>query len=183
MSTEYVGIPTAARAYLGSYVRSVVALGIVISVTGALGALLVGFFSPTYMVFYTLAVGSVILHISAIYVRDVWDGSYDPGQTKFASGGQLLAVIALIGITNSAVFLLGTAIAAGAAWLGASFLTAAVLAAYYPVIDIVLLRHGYWTPGFIIAFVTARVIVATLHVPTSLFDSLPVIGARRPPQA
>ncbi len=183
MSPQYVGLPTAARNYAASYFRALIPLGVVLAITGALGALIINFVYPEVFLFYGVAFASVSLHVSALYVRDVWGGDYEPSQTEFASGSQFLAVLIVLGISDSGLLVLGTLVAAGAVWMGAPLGAAVAIAAYYPVIDLVLLRNGYWTPGAIITAAGAWAIVATMNVPNTLVGSLPVIGKGKRPQA
>lgn len=183
MSTEYPGIPRAAKDYFSSYLRVLIPFAIFVAVIGSLGAFIIALFYPDLIFFYATALVSICLHMSALYVRDVWSEEYDPGQAQFASGGQLLGIIAVIGVVGSFLLLLGTGIAAAAAGLGVPILIATGLAAYYPVIDVILMRNNIRTPTWLIGYITVWFIIGSANMPGSLFDSLPVIGKRRPPSA
>ena len=182
MGPQYVGLPTAAKNYALSYLRAFLAFGMALLLLSSLGALLLNVISPNAMVFYLIALASVTLHLSAIYVRDVWDGEYDPGQAEFASASQLLAHLLVFGISQSALYILGAFAGVAAILSGLPFVAAAALAAYYPVVDVVLFRNGYWTPSGLIAWVATWFVFTVINVPSSLVDSLPVIWKRNQKQ-
>lgn len=179
MSHQYPGLPTAAKSYTLGYIRVLLGMGVFLAFTGAFGALLVSFLSPEMIIFYIIAFISVGLHLAAVYIRDVWMEEYEPGQAEFASVSQFLAVFTLLGSSYSGTLLLGTIVGASAVSLGLPFVVAATAAAYYPVLDILLFRNGYWTPGGILTYISAWFIMITMNVPTTIVDSFPVIWKRQ----
>lgn len=183
MSSEYSGIPTAARFYASSYIRAALSFAIITAFSASLGALIIAFAVPEALSFYGIGVGSLILHSAAFYVKEVWTAEYEPGQTEFTSGSQILAYFGVIGIVESSILLTGTGLAIAATSVGGSFLLAAALVAYYPVADMSLMSTKYWTPGGVVGHLAVAFLIAVMSLPKKHFNNLPIVGGWRPPQA
>lgn len=121
--------------------------------------------------------------MSVLYVQDVWSGEYNPDQTEITSPKSFFAMMVVV-IVFAVVFIsLGTiaGLAVTIAAIDTPYLAAAV-AAYYPVLDLLCMRQGRWTPGSVILSVSSILLASLLNVQRTIFDSFPVIGNRRRPQ-
>jgi len=183
MGSKHSGIPTAARFYASSYIRATLSFAIVTAVSASLGALIIAFAIPEALSFYGIGVGSLILHSAAFYVKEVWTEEYEPSQTEFMSGSQILAYLGVIGIVESSLLLIGTGLAIAATSVGSSFIVAAALVAYYPVMDMSLMSTKYRTPGGVVGHLAVAFLIAVMSLPKKPFNNLPIVGRWRPPQA
>jgi hypothetical protein len=183
MSSEHSGIPTAARFYASSYIRVTLSFAIFTAFSASFGALIIAFTIPEALSFYAIGAGSFVLHSAALHVQDAWTAEHEPGQTEFTSRSQMLARLGVVGIVQYSLLFIGTGLAVAATSLGGSFILAAALVAYYPVIDLLLARAGHWTPGNVVVYLTTAFLVAIMSLPKRSFNNLPVVGGRQPPQA
>lgn len=180
MSTRYPGFPAVAKRYWQSFLLASLGIGMFLTFTGAIAAVVVLVFLPDAAWFFSLAVVSLVLHSAAFFVRDVQRGEYEPEQTTFSSPILLLAVVVLVGVLVSTLLLVAT----GGAYIvheiiGGPLLVAAGIAAYYPVVDVALTRRGWWTPAAVAYVGTAVLVSALLNIHRSVIDALPVFGMRR----
>lgn len=183
MSTRHPGFPAVAKRYWQAFLLVSLGCGALLVFTGAIAALVVLLFLPEAIWFFLLAAASLVLHTAALFVRDVRNDEYEPGQTAFSSPIVLLAFVVLVGVLLSTLLLVATAGAYVAVEIfDGPVLVAAGIAAYYPVVDVVLGRRGWWTPGTI-AFAGTLVLVSALFdVHRSVIEALPVFGGGRHPQ-
>jgi len=172
-----------ARAYWRYYTLAVIGLGLVTLFVGGVGGLLVTTMIPGYEWYYGLAAVSLILHISAVAVRDMLSGEYDPSQTTYSSGKQILALVVLIGFMFTAFLLIATAGAYLIVQQGLPVAVAAVFAAYYPIADNQLSQRGIWTPVDVIMVVLTELLVQVLNIRQSILDAVPIFRKRRRPQS
>lgn len=183
-SVTYPGLPTVARQYWQAYANTVVAIGLVLLFTGAAGALAILTFLPAAKWYFAIAAAGLIVHAAALFIRDVARGEYDPSQTTFSTASQLLVVVVLVGVFQSTILFFGAV--SGyllATTLGWPVIVAAGAAAYYPVLDLVLMRREWYTPGAL-AFVAVTLAAATLfNIHQSVLDAIPLVGKRRRPQS
>jgi hypothetical protein len=180
MSTEYPGLPRLARSYCRAYLASIGAWALFIAFTGAVGALLVLALVPEALWLYIIAAVSLVLHYAALFIKDVWQGEYEPGQTTFSSPVMILALVIVVGVMEATVLLLATGIGyIAGTYFGASTIVAFGIAAYYPVLDTVILRRGHYTPGGMAMMVSILVIDTVINLRQAAFDVLPVVGKRR----
>lgn len=184
MSTQYPGYPALARSYWRVFLKATVGLSMVLAFTGALAGLIVLVFLPETLWFFILAAASFVLHGAALFIRDVHRNEYEPDQTSFSSPVILLAMIVLIGVLVSTLLLIASAGAyAVYVLLGWPAIVAAGVAAYYPVVDLVLMRNGRWTPAHIVFICTLVILSTLLNVHSSLMRGLPVLGRQKRPQS
>lgn len=183
MREEYPGLPNIARHFWRHYLISVAGFGTLLLFMGAISAIIVRTFLPEAIWYLVIAGLSYVLHTAALFISDLWNGDYDPSQTTFSSAPQVLGVIVVMGVVYSTILLIGTV---GAFVLSTVFETgwiaAAGFAAYYPVLDTVLMRRKRLSPGAV-AFLSVLFILGTvLDIHSTIVESFPVIGKRERPQ-
>lgn len=184
MSTQYPGFPRTAVRYWLDFWKASVGMIILLLITGALGALVVLMISPESVWLYAIAAAGFALNSAGIYVRDVREGDFDPDQTNFGSTVEFLALIVMLGAVESTVLFLGTATGVAIIEFTTLPVFAAILAAaFYPIIDLVLLRRGVPTPGALMMMAMAIVLGGVLNLHKSRFESLPVFGRKKRPQS
>jgi len=184
MSTEYPGLDAVARHYWQSYLKSVAGMGSVLLITGSLAAVVVLVALPE-AVWYLVAAGvTYVLHSAGFLVRDIWTGDFEPSQSTFSSSKEFIALIVILGALTSTILLIGsvggyvlTSVVGLPAVVGAGF------AMYYAVVDLVLTRRGWWTPGVVVMLGVAYAIAAVVDTHRSLVGTLPVVGKRRQSQS
>lgn len=184
MRRQFPGFPAAAKRYW--YLFSVASLGIgaLVTFTGAIAGLIVLAFLPEAIWFFALAAVSLVFHSAAFATRIIGDGAYDPDQTTFSSPVTLLATVVLLGAVTSTLLLIATSGAYVAREvLGWSPLAGAVIAAYYPVLDVALERRGWWTPASIVYVCILIFLSTVLNVHRSVIESFPVFYSQRRPQS
>jgi hypothetical protein len=184
MSSEYPGFPTVVKLYWRHLTQAFAGVALAFVFMGSFTALLLSTTFSKALPFFWAAAASLIIHSTALGVKDVWTGQYDPNQTEFASWMQLVALYVISGIFISSLLLIASV---GAALmptaLGAPPSLAWVFATYYPVADMVAMRNKIWTPGYTILLGTALLIGIVFDIHQSLLDSLPILGDRHRPQS
>lgn len=184
MSTEYPGIPTVTKRYWQTYMTAAIGLGISYTFLGSLAGIITLTLLPGASWLFVFALGTFILHTAALFVKDVREGDFDPSQSTFSSKAEYLAMTILWGSVETTLLLVGTV--AGYALItlgGAPFALGVLVAAYYPVVDIVLMRRGWYTVGAVVAIIVVAAIDMVVDIHRSWITSLPVIGTRRRPQS
>ena len=180
MSTEYAGIPTVARRFWYVYSLAVISGVASFIFTGSFAAVLVLLFAPDAASLFLVASVSYILHSAALFVSDIRTGDYEPSQSSYSTPKELLAIIVVMGTYQSTVLLIGVGGGMLAqSMLGTSTAIATVIAAYYPVADMVLMRRGWMTPGSIAALVVVMIVDTLINIHKSVVDTIPVIGRNR----
>lgn len=184
MSVEYSGLPSIARRYWNDYSYAVLAMATLILFTGAIGAVVILTFIPAAKWFFLIGSVSFVLHSAALFLRDVWTGEYEPSQTTFSSVTELLALVVILGTVFSTILLIGSA---GSYLLAEVFawpkIVGVALAAYYPVIEIILMRHYKYTPGSIVFVGAVLAVSAVVNIHQSIIDILPIIGNSHRPHS
>ena len=180
MNIEYDGLPTTARHYWSVFTKLTIGLLMFITFTGAVGAFLVFVVAPEFLWLFVLGAASVAIHVSALFIRDVHRGRADIDQTEFASWQSMFALVVVFGFVESTVLLVGT----GTAILlvkvtGLPIFAAMVAAAYYPVVDILLIRRGVWTPGGVMMVLTITAVSTIMDFHDSLVHTMPIFGRNR----
>lgn len=184
MSTQYPGLPTVARNYWRMYFYAIFGMGSLVIFTGAIAAVIILVVLPSAKWYVAIAALSLIIHMAALFVRDIWIGAYEPSQTTFSSAVQIIAIVTMVGVVNASMLLIGTL--GGYALetlLGLPAICALAIAAYYPILDIVLIRRGLYTPGAIIWLLVTTAISMVLDIHESVLEAVPLIGKRKRPQS
>lgn len=177
---EYPGLVRTATDYWKAYATIVLSAAILFGLTGAAIAVALRGRYPAAAPLVGITVASLTVHLAVLYVRDVWAGEYDPDRTRVASSRSRVAIV-LISVAFAAVFIgLGTLAGLAVAGVGVPY-AAAIAATYYPVLDLLGLRRGLWTPGSIVLSGIVAALASLLDVRRAVVDSLPVIGNRRRP--
>jgi len=183
MSTRYPGLPKVAVAFWLRYPFVVFGVLIYIAFAGGLGAVGAFLIDPTVVALYAVGALSLSLHAAAMFLKDVRTEEYDPDQTNWTSGIQILLIMILMGTLYSTMLLIG---ASGAfiiaQYSGVSLELAAVFAAYYPVVDMSLMRRGHWTPSVVAFRIVAEIISLAFDIHNSLPDELPLVGKNLGPR-
>jgi hypothetical protein len=180
MSIQYNGLPTTALKYWSVFTKTTVGMLMFITFTGAVGAFLVFAVAPEFLWLFVLGAASVAIHVSALFTRDVHRGRADMDQTEFASWQSMFALVIVFGFVESTVLLAGT----GTAILivevtSLPIFAAMVAAAYYPVVDILLIRRGVWTPGGVMMGLTFIAVSTIMDFHDSLVQTIPIFGGNR----
>lgn len=180
MDSDHPGLPAIARLYWGQMTRFLVTIIMAFLFTGSVAALLIVLFEPEASPFFIVAAAAFVIHSAALMFVDVATGAYDPDQTEFASWAQLAAVLVVVGTVISTLMaiasfggLLLSEELSGFSWVGWAF------AAYYPVVDLLLVRNGYWTPGNVVSLIALTLVGVVLDIHYSLPESLPIFGGER----
>lgn len=184
MSNEYAGLPAVAREYWRDYFVAFTGTFTLLLFTGSVTAVLVISFQPEAIWYFIIASTSFVLHFSALFLRDVWVGDYEPSQTTYSSARDLLAAISVIGTWFTVILLIATY----GGYLSANlfdipFLLTAGFSAYYAVVDTLLIRRGLYTPGAVTLLVTIILMNTAVNIHRSVIDALPVIGKRQGPHS
>jgi len=183
MSDKYPGLPEVTRLYWKHLSRAAVAAAIPFIFTGSFAALILSTFEPRGLPYFWLAIAALIVHVAAFMLRDVWSGEYDPNQTEFTSWTQLVVLYIVLAIHLSTVLLIGSLGGLGISGIVQNTQIAGwAFAAYYPVMDLIWMRRGHWTPGGVALIGSAVVAGMVFNLHQSLVDSLPIIGNNRRPQ-
>ncbi|MFC3957812.1 hypothetical protein [Halovivax cerinus] len=178
-TTEYPGLPRTAVAYWEAYAGVLVSVSVLFGLTGSALVLALLELYPAAVPMMGIAVVSLVFHLAVLYVKDVWAGEYNPDQTHVASSRSLFALL-LIAVAFAAVFIaLGTLAGTTAAAVVDLPYAAAFVATYYPVLDLLGLRRGLWTPGSLVLASVVFVLTSVLDVQQPMVESLPVIGTRQ----
>lgn len=184
MSTQYPGLPAVALRYWKRYMIATLGMAVTVLFAGAAGAVVVFALVPDAKWYLAFAVGALILHSAALYLRDLRHGEYDPSQTTFSSPIEILALFVLLGVLESTLLLIGTGLGYGLDnAFGAPFILAAIIGAYYPVVDVLLMRRGWKTPGVAVMIAVALLMSTVIDIHISISKALPIIGTRRRPQS
>lgn len=180
MSTQYAGLPAVARRFWRAFSIAFVGMSALLIFTGALAAVVVLVALPE-AIWYLLIGGVVyVLHTAGMFINDVRSGEYEPSQASHSTATELLTMIIIVGAYQSTILLIGTGVGYMAETLpGVPVIFAAVIAAYYPVIDTVLLRRGWRSPGALVAGSVLRIASAILDIRDTVMVAIPVIGPRR----
>lgn len=183
MNTEHPGLPTIARNYWRQYVYSVFGMTSLVVFTGAFGAVIILMFLPEAKWYFLLGAVSFVFHMAGLFIRDVRRDAWEPSQTTLSSASQILAIVILLGVVESTLLLIGTI---GGYVINTVFelpvVIAALVAAYYPVLDIVLMRNDRYTPGALVFLIAILVIDAVINIHESVLSAIPLIGKPRRPQ-
>jgi len=184
MSQEYPGIPALAMVYWKGYVLSLIGAGIGVLIAGSVGALTVSQLFPSAFPLYAIAMVSVVVHLAAMYLYDVWAGDYDPEQATWTTPAQVFAMIVVLGFQISGMLLIATSLGLlTIVFAELSIVFAALLVAYYPVIDVAFQRKGYLTPGAVLFIVGVLGVEATFNIHETMAEFIPVVGKRYRPQS
>lgn len=181
MSNQYPGFPTVATHFWRDYLSSSVGMGLYVLMTGALGALVTMLVAPDFLLYYILGGVSLALHMTGMFISDVWKGRYDPSQTSFSSGIAQLLMFITLGVYTSSVLLIGTAGLSFGQSLGLPALAGVLFVAYYPVADITAMRRGLYSPGGLMIIALTLVFSMLFNIRTDYLESLPIVGHRRRP--
>lgn len=180
MSAEYPGLPAVAKAYWTGFIRATISMVLLFVIVGSFAGLVVLSVRPGAMDYFILGATVLVFHLAAFALKDVWLGKYDPAQTEWSSWTLFIAVLILISVFLTTLMLISSFGAHYMASLGSEWATLAwVFAAYYPVVDLVLIRQGVITPGRLMMTGTAVVISLVFNLHSELVKSVPVIRSRR----
>jgi hypothetical protein len=183
MSESYPGLPAVAKAYWKSYGYAAVGGGIATAFAGSFGALVAHLYVPAAVPFYGIAFVSLVIHVTAMYVHDLWRGEYEPEQMTWTTRGLIFALVIVVGTLFSGLLLGGAVLGAVAdSVLSLPTVVAAALAAYYPVADVALMRRGLVTPGAALLLGVTLVAQVIFDIHGSVTDKMPVFGQRHRPQ-
>lgn len=184
MSVTYPGLPVVARRFWRAYLLWSVSMLAVTAITGAIGGVLVLWFLPNATGYLVLAGVFFGLHMGALAIRDIRAEEYDASQATFSSAKELIAIVIVLGAWVSTLLLIGTIVAyILEARFGAPIIVTVLVAAYYPVLELLLTRRGWRTPGVIAINGTIIGINTIVDIHQSVVDTMPVIWKRRRPQS
>lgn len=184
MSANYPGLPAIAIRYWESYLKALFTFAVIIIIAGSFGGVIVFLAAPEAIDFYGIAGLVLAFHSAAFYIMDVWRGEYEPNQTQLATGTQIFAAIVALGVYLSGILLIATGIGTLiAASVRLPLIYAALVAAYYPVLDLTIMRRGWKTPGVALLVIVMVVVDSLFGLHESVADLMPVIGRRHRPQS
>lgn len=183
MSTGYSGLPAVARRYWRDFTYAFIGSITLVLFTGAFAAVVVLTLLPAAKWYFLIAVVSFVVHFAALFVKDVWTGEYDPSQSTMYTAAAFLALVMILGTTFSTMLLIGTIIGYFLSIVfGDLVIIGVATAAYYPVLEVLLIRQGVKTPGGLVFQGTALAIMTVINIHKSIAEALPVIGRQRRPQ-
>lgn len=180
MSSKYPGIPAAAKRFWKRYILGAIAAVLSVVFLGAVAAVVVVSLMPDMIWYLQVAAVSLMAHLAAFFVRDMKQG-LDPNQSSFTSMAEQLAAAVLTGSLITSQLLIASGLAMVALNFGMPTWAAVLVAAYYPIVDLVLLRQKVPTVGYFVLLAVAMCLAGIFNVHQSLVDSVPVLSRPKRP--